>query len=159
MCRPVWQDAFGGGEALSLFFLDSRTYFSKSAYFSYLQFEAQRNTASITLQQTAAYVCTQLASIIIFKRTTEGTQATVHRCYETSDCIGQRCGETIHIAIHCACATHSTIQINAQAGEVEDEVANERRDCESYGKETAVERLDHLRLRREQAEEIKYFQQ
>ena len=47
--------------------------------------------------------------------------------------------------------------MNVQAGIVEDEVANERRDCERYGKEATVERLDNLRLRREQAEENKIF--
>jgi hypothetical protein len=47
--------------------------------------------------------------------------------------------------------------MNVQAGEVEDEIANERRDCERYGKEATVERLDNLHLRREQAEENKIF--
>ena len=45
--------------------------------------------------------------------------------------------------------------MNVQAGIVEDEIANERRDCEGYGKKAAVEGLHDLHLRTEQAGKIK----
>ena len=72
-----------------------------------------------------------------------------------ANCIGQQSSANDPRTIHCASATQFTVRINVQARIVEDEVANERRDCEGYGKKAAVEGLHDLHLRAEQAGKIK----
>ena len=137
------------------FFFDRRTYSSSVPYFAYLNFDVQNNTVSVILQQTTAYSRTQLPSIFATKRTTEGTWATVHRrarkrLYRST----VWCKRSM--VRYTAYAPHKfTVRINVQAGIVEDEVANERCDCEGYGKEAAVERLNDLHLRAEQEGKIK----